>query len=128
MFNRIKLSMLLGKLNRLMPITEAVYAADRPSDNLTGLLGCSTGTLALMIQFLEEAAIFAAKKRSRIVHFPEGRDMVARMTRILVVIEQEMQTKRNEYPDGPALGRVQPKWEALVRRFEELLQQVELID
>ncbi len=128
MFNRIKLSMLLGKLNVQMPITESIYASEKPSDNLTGLLGCSTGTLSLMIQFLEEAAIFAAKSRSRIVHFPEGKDMVIRMSRILVVIEHEVETKRDMYPDGPALDRVQPKWEALVQRFDELLQQVEFID
>ena len=120
--------MLLGKLNVQMPNTELIYAQDKPSDNLTGLLGCSTATLSLVNQFLEEAAIFAAKKRSRIIHFPEGKDMVTRMARILVVIDHEMQTKRQAYPDGPALGQVQPQWEALVRRFEELLQQVELIE
>ena len=111
-----------------MPLTEGIYLRTKPADNLTGLLGCSTGTLSLMIRFLEEGTIFAAKKRSRITHFPEGKDMVDRMVRVLVVIAHEMETNRHAYPDGPALSQVQPQWEALVRRFEELLQQVEFIE
>ena len=74
-------------------------------------------TLSLMTKFLEEAAILAAKKRSRIIHFPEGTDMVERMARILVLIDHGLETKRHAYRDGPALSLVQPQREALVRRL-----------
>lgn len=111
-----------------MPLTEGIYLRTKPADNLTQLFGFSTGALSLMNRLLEEGAIFAAKKKSRIIHFPEGKDMVERMLRILVVIAHETEANKHAYPDGPALSQVQPQWEALVRRFEELLQQVEFIE
>jgi hypothetical protein len=120
--------MLFGKLKACMPIAESVYGSEERLPHLTALLSYSLGQLAVMIRFLEESAIFATKKRSRTVHFPEGREMIIRMDTILTFIKTEMTEYRAFYQEGPNFNAVHNQWQALVARYVELRQQVEFVD
>jgi hypothetical protein len=127
MFNQIKLSWHLGKLGPALSLAESVYFKQK-LPHLTALLSYSLGQIELMNRFLEEAAIFAANKRSRLVRSKEGREVCERLDAILGFIHIEMTENRANYEDGPNFAAVNEKWRALVARQLELRQQVEFVD
>ena len=128
MFNRIRLSMHLGKVQMLLPVTEQIYSSDQPPSHLTALLMPCTGLLSIVVKLLEEAAILATKNRTRLVQFPEGREISERTDVILEFVQRELATNRNIRPEGPDFNAVHQRWLALVRRYIELRQQVEFVD
>jgi hypothetical protein len=127
MFNQAKLSWHLGKLGPTLSLAENVYFKQR-LPHLTALLSYSLAQIELMNRFLEEAVIFAANKRSRLVRSPEGRVVCDRLDAILGFIHIEMTENRDSYEEGPNFAAVNDRWRSLVARNLELRQQVEFIN
>jgi hypothetical protein len=127
MFNQAKMSWHLGRLGPTLSLAENVYFKQR-LPHLTALLSHSLAQIALMNRFLEEAVIFAANKRSRLVRSPEGREVCERLDAILGFIHIEMTDSRAIYEDGPNFIAVDNQWRSLVARYLELRQQVEFVD